>query len=325
MPRRAGVRTSRVALLAAPLVLAVLARLAVASPVEATSARASRVASASGDLAALVAAEERAMPRRGSEGYDLPTPAEAAAMADAWEALVAGDLERAATLADRHSYEVVRYSDTGTSPPTVLLLLRERPRADGSLRHAWGLYTHAPGRSSTVVVEVAHPVHDVHTPAMGVESFRRAAAGALLLAGAHRYANADGSADVAHRSDSVFEAVHRRLMRPGVRVVQPHGFDESGFDASYGEAVVSRGDRPSDLTSAVAGDLAAGGFEVCVYDGATACSRLAATTNVQGASARSVGAEFVHVEVARVVRDDGARRSSLGASLAATLAGAPPA
>jgi hypothetical protein len=311
--------TARFAALVAVLAVVQLVGLVAPDPVDAATSRGSKVKAASGDFAAVVAALEAAMPRRATEGYDVPTSSEASEMADAWAAVVAGDLTRAATLADRHAFDVVRFTDTGLPEQPVLVLLRERRRSDGTFPHAWGLYAHVPARASTVAVEVAHPVFDAHTPAMGVVSFREAGASAFLMAGAHRYANADGSADVAHRADSVFEAIHRRIVRPGVRIYQPHGFDGSNFDSSYGEAVVSRGDRPSDLTTAVADGLSADGFSVCLYDGAGRCQKLAATTNVQGASARSVGAEFVHLEVERAVRDDDSRRRLLNNSVAQAL------
>lgn len=314
-----GTRTvRRVALIAGALLLVSAIGLAFPGRVDA-AARTVAVKSASGDFAAFVRAFEAAIPRRGTEGYDIPTASERDGMASAWAAVLSGDLARAATIADRYGFDIVRFSDTGVASPRPLVLLKERARADGTFPHAWGMYALATGTPVSVVVEVTHPVFDVNTAAMGVATFRRSQ-GAFFMAGAHRYANADGSADVAHRADSVFEAIHRRTVRTGVRVYQPHGFDAADFDTSYGEAVVSRGDRPSDLTLAVASGLTTDGFSVCLYDGATRCRQLAATTNVQGSSARSVGAEFVHVEVARSVRDDAARRGALDATVGRVLA-----
>lgn len=283
------------------------------------AARAAVVKSSSGDFAAFVRAFEAAIPRRATEAYDIPTASERDGMGSAWSAVLAGDLSRAATIADRYGFDVVRYSDTGGPTPRLLTVLKERTRADGSFAHGWGMYAVAVESPLSVVVEVTHPVFDVNTAAMGVATFRRSS-GAFFMAGAHRYANADGSADVAHRADSVFETMHRRTVRAGVRIYQPHGFDAADFDSTYGEAVVSRGDRPSDLTTAVAAGLSTDGFAVCLYDGASRCRQLAATTNVQGNSARSVGADFVHVEVARSVRDDVARRGVLDAAVSRVLA-----
>lgn len=284
------------------------------------AARTVAVKSASGDFAALVRTFEASIPRRGTEAYDPPTVSERDGMASAWTSVVAGDLGRAATIADRYGFDVLRYSDTGAGEPTLLVVLKERTRADGTFPHAWGMYVHNVSRPTSVVVEVTHPVFDVNTAAMGALTFRQTG-GAFFMAGAHRYANADGSADIAHRADSVFESIHRRAVRSVTRVYQPHGFDAADFDSSYGEAVVSRGDRPTGLTAAVGSGLGAEGFAVCVYDGVDRCRQLAGTTNVQGASARSVGAEFVHVEVARSVRDDVARRGVLSGSVARALAG----
>ena len=61
----------------------------------------------------------------------------------------------------------------------------------GDVRHPRGIV-------AALLVEVTHPVHDVNTPQVGVQAFREGRAAALLVAGTHRYANRDGSSDVAH-------------------------------------------------------------------------------------------------------------------------------
>jgi hypothetical protein len=57
-----------------------------------------------------------------------------------------------------------------------------------------------------VVVEVPHPGSDRHTERLGLALFRALPRAALLIAGAHRRA-AQGAADVAHQSDSMFHAL----------------------------------------------------------------------------------------------------------------------
>lgn len=272
-----------------------------------------RPISAAGDLQAYVDVYVARNPGRDSGTYDVPSVAERAAIADAWRAMVAGDLQAAATIVGPLGYGVVRYTDSATG--RVARMLAEQNTAGGTWVHGWGLYAWSAASGAPLLVQVAHPVADVDTEDIGVVAFRRADAQALFVAGAHRYANADGSADVAHRTDTVFDAVHDASLASGLRVLQPHGFADSTLP---NDAVVSRGAAPSSLTQRVETALDSALFDACLYDG-TACSELGATTNVQGASARESGAEFVHVEVARRVRADVARRDQMATVVADSL------
>ena len=268
-------------------------------------ARRATILTESGDLAALVVDFESAFPGRASGGYDVPTSSERTSMASAWDRIEAGDLQRAASIAASLSYDVVRFTDTDTG--RVSILLRERRNANGSWPHGWGLYVRTRSATSPLVVEAPHPRADVHSERMAVTTFRKANAAALLIAGAHRDANSDGSADVAHRRDSVFEAVHRATVTSGSRVYSVHGFADASMPGV--ETVISSGAPPTTLTRRTGAALSARGFVVCLYGG-TNCAGLAGTTNVQGESARAAGAEFIHAEVNRSVRDDTVRRAA---------------
>ncbi len=256
------------------------------------------VVSTTGKLSDHVAHFVTTLPGRYSEGYDVPTSTEASAMASAYKALARGEISKAASLAKPYRYDVVRFSDTATG--RRFNILQERRLADGGYARAWGLYVRNAGSTSALTVEVTHPVFDVHSADVGVAEFLRASAADLFVSGAHRYANSDGSADPAHRADSVFEAVHRSVLAPGDRILQPHGFAD---DPLYGDLVVSAGTSTvSPLVARVASALQVSSFAVCVYDG-DHCTGLGGTTNVQGASTRRAGAHFVHMEMSRSVRD----------------------
>ncbi len=274
------------------------------------------VRTASGDLGSLVTSFVSGIPRSGTQGYDPPSESEAGAMASAFDFIQAGRLDVAALTAGPLGYSVVRFTDSVTG--RRLVLLRENRRSDGSWPHAWGLYAFSPATTSRLLVEVTHPVADARTEVVGLRAFRRANARGLFIAGAHRSSNSDGSADVAHRGDSVFEAVHRAALEPGTRILQPHGFDEHNHP-SVGDAVVSSG---ASLGGAAATSVwrrvTGAGFDACLYDG-RACSQLAGTTNSQGASARSAGAAFVHFEVARSVRDSSLDRTRISNAAADAL------
>lgn len=271
---------------------------------------------ASGDLAAAISSHVNAIPRSGSEAYDVPTYSQSKTMGKAFEAIEAGNLSRAASLVDNLEYDVVQYKDTGTGRKHTML--RERQNADGSWPHAWGTYIFSPESTSNTAIEVVHPLADLDSEKVGLETFRRANAKYLLIAGAHRKSNADESADVAHAETSVFEQIHRAAISPSTKVLQPHGFSEAKHP-HYGEVLVSPGtDRPTLLAKDISSALQGAGFDARLYDGVS-YSELSATTNVQETSTREIGASFLHVELSRSVRDDDSRRAVLTDTLATNL------
>ncbi len=270
---------------------------------------------ASGGLQTYVDEFVAGIPGKDSNGYDLPTTTEVAAFTGAVDAVLGNDLQRAADALDSLHYDVVRYTDTVTGRESVLL--RER-KVDRRYPHAWGLYVFA-RNASGLVVEVPHPVADMNTENIGVQSFRAADAAGLLVAGAHRYANPENEADMAHRTDSVFDAVHRRLLTTGGRVLQPHGFGEATREAVGHDVVVSDGTAtPPPIVIETAAALTGQGFLTCLYTG-TVCWELAATKNVQGASTREFGAHFAHVESYTAIRTDSALRDRLAHTVAGVL------
>jgi len=129
------------------------------------------------------------LPGPGSGGYDQPRRDQADALARAYAAARSGDAARAALLAAPLGYGVRRLGEGDA----LALALAPRPRADDEPGHGWGLFVHAPAAPADLVVEVVHPRADVRTALLGLLAFRATEAGDLLIAGAHRAANADGS------------------------------------------------------------------------------------------------------------------------------------
>src|SRR5215212_7097721 len=251
----------RVYIVVAALVLSLLFAIG-AQAVESYSATTVQVAS--GDLAADINSFVGAIPRSGSAGYDTPTNPEIRKMARTYNAIEAGKLSRAASIVNPLKYDVVRYKDTATN--RRLILLAERQNQDGSWPHAWGMYVFSPQATSDATVEVAHPVADWNTEDIGVETFREANAEDLFIAGAHRYANSNGSADVAHADASVFEDVHEAAIESSTKVFQPHGFSQTSHP-DCGEVVVSAGKSPpTELAQKVYDDLRSAGFNAILYD-----------------------------------------------------------
>jgi hypothetical protein len=268
---------------------------------------------ASGDLLTRVDELVRSMPGPDSNSYDPPTRDEASALARAFDAMREGDLDEAAGLAASLGFTVQPFTDTATGHR--LLIMAERRPADGSSPHGWGLFAWSPASTSHLVVEVAHPLDDIDTPPVGVQTFRLANAQALLVAGASRFAGVEGTADAAHAPGTPFDAVHRALLARGVVVFQPHGF-ESDQHPDYGDIVVSSGVFPPEpLARSVASALAHDRFTVCLYDGEH-CSALGGTTNVQGASVREAGGHFLHIEMAASVRASPRLRNEVARAVA---------
>ncbi len=175
----------------------------------------------------------------------------------------------------------------------------------------WGLYAvrEGAGAPPRLVVEVPHPRADRWTEDVGAELFVTLDADGLLVAGAHRTAGGN-AADVAHQPASVFAAVDRAVVGPGTVVLQVHGFAESRHPGSAQVVLSSAESTPGPLVEELEEALEDAGFETCVYDGEQ-CRALAGTTNVEAAHARSVGATFVHLELAEDLRRSGPARQQL--------------
>lgn len=262
------------------------------------------------------------IPRRGSEGMTMPSEPEAQRFIAGVRAITSGQPALAQRLLRPLSYSVSRITDSVTGRDSWVLA--ESRGEDGSWPHGWGLYVFAAGAADPLVVEVPHPVHDVNTPQAGVETFRRGDAQALLVAGTHRYANSDGSSDVAHEAGTMFALVHRAIVTERQTVAQFHGFDGSGSE-DLGDIVLSAGEPTPDVAvDPVTDSLTAAGFDVCQYDGEH-CADLGGTQNVQGEWCRMVNARFLHVELSREVRDDPTRRSLAATTVAEALTGHGPA
>jgi hypothetical protein len=163
------------------------------------------------------------------------------------------------------------------------------------------------------VVEVPHPASDLRTELSGLAYFRQVPSAVLLIAGAHRKADAS-KADVAHEKNSLFHVMATELVRRGLPQVQLHGYHDQ--NAPDRDIVISSGaTNAGDQVRRAADGLAAAGFAVCrAWD--EPCQGLEGTTNVQGKAAAQDGTVFLHVEMSRTVREDGQRRAAVATVLA---------
>lgn len=238
------------------------------------------------------------IPRAGSGGYTTPSPQEVEAVAAAWKKIASGDTRTAARLIEPFGYSLEARGRTA---------IIEGPG---------GLFVHRSG-AADLVIEAPHPLADWATEEVAADLFSQTSAAVLLVAGAHRSAGAGDSADVAHREDTVFHALHMAASESRV-TVQVHGFADTtapGFDV-----VLSNGGPPSALTALVNAAMQKS-FESCLWTPATtgACAALSARSNAQARHARRTNREFIHVELSRSVREaPGARREAI-ALLASAL------
>jgi hypothetical protein len=176
---------------------------------------------------------------------------------------------------------------------------------DGPAPRGWGrVYVAEDGTPAgrRWVVQVPHPVADRNTERVGVGVLRGTPGGILLLAGAHRKAGTGDAADVAHRRDTVFDAVAAALTARSLPALQVHGFaDDSapGRDVvastGRGRAAVAEGRRLADALRAARLDVCRGWARRCPLEG---------RTNVQGRLAAAHHVPFLHVELSNRVRTD---------------------
>ncbi|MEK2477980.1 hypothetical protein [Streptomyces noursei] len=246
-------------------------------------------------------------------GYQQPRRDDRRTMAEAVGLVLDGRRDAAAQRLNTIDYQLRVDVDAATHRPYAEI-------SDRSTRNpaprGWGrvyIDLSAPVRWS---VQVPHPVADRHTELLGARVLLNSPGGVLVIAGAHRRAGRDGAADVAHRRDTVFDAVCDELAARGLPGIQVHGFaDDSapGYDviASPGIGSAGRADGRA-LANALTDDA----FQVC-RAWLRSCP-LEGTENVQGRAAADRHIPFLHVEFANSVRTDN-RRLDRAASAVQTL------
>lgn len=156
----------------------------------------------------LVRQDKIAMYQRKKLLVDLPLPQELDEFALGLQQLLAystghqaSDLAEARRILGRVNYSV---SLTGSG----LLYLREMEP-----RRGWGIYVLRPDAVNRLAVEVPAPLDERGTAEAGVAMFDVLHARALAIAGSHRKANVDGTADVLRNYQTIFNIFHRELAR----------------------------------------------------------------------------------------------------------------
>ncbi len=243
-------------------------------------------------------------PRQGSQGFVEVSHEAMSDFNQLMVELLARRFKNASELATKYDYELALYQD-GDIADTEYLVLRELD----PIRRGWGLYVFrleaCQSTSKVLVIEAPHILADEGTPLIALDAFRALQGCALMIAGAHRSANQDGIADVAHNPQSVFQAIHSFLANiagPNALVLQFHGF---AMNKHQGYPPLVLGGSSPDLTSwtillaSLTQGLAERGISTGVCDGIQ-WTDLCGETNAQ-ASNLTAGI-FVHLELDDSIR-----------------------
>ncbi len=264
----------------------------------------SSLRSMTGDLTHQVDRLEEQAPRPGSSGFLIP---DAQALQDfslLTRDIISSDFMDAEKLASQYGYELIHYVDK-EDPSASYVMLREA----APIQRAWGLYVFrmdAPQGGNGLIIEAPHILADAGTPKIGLLLFRGLGAQALMIGGAHRDANPDQVADLAHNADTVFQSIHNELLTQSAAalpvVIQVHGFAASKHP-TYPMIVLSGSPDGSaslvDLLKRISGAVDPQLLTLGICDG-TQFESLCGETNVQAQSMpRGI---FIHLELNETAR-----------------------
>jgi hypothetical protein len=248
-------------------------------------------------------------------GYRQPTGTERGILSDAVGLLLDHDRQAAAERLADIDYVLRTLTDSGTGRRFAEIADTGGGRTGN---RGWGrVYVDltAPVRWS---VQIPHPVADEASEKLGVGVLRGTPGGVMVLAGAHRQAGEGNAADVAHRGDTVFDAVCAELLRRRLPGLQLHGFADSS-EPDY-DVIVSTG--KGDTARPAARDLARA-LHAHHLDPCRAWIRdcaLEGRTNQQGTAAAAAHVPFLHVEFSRSVRTSAERTARAVAAMNPTTA-----
>ncbi|MGD6742594.1 hypothetical protein ACOKM3_12205 [Streptomyces sp. BH106] len=250
---------------------------------------------------------------RPGSGYREPSRRDRETVARGVRLLLDGNRAAAQRALDDVDFTVRTVTDSATGRRYTELADRSD---DGPAPRGWGrVYLAQDGTPARHrwTVQVPHPVADRNTERLGVGVLRGAHGGVMVIAGAHRKAGEGDAADVAHRRDTVFDAVCAALAERGLPAVQVHGFADAS--APGRDAVVSTGRgtlaRPEGRLLADA--LHDKGYAVC--RAWSASCPLEGRTNVQGRKAAEEHVPFLHIEFSNRTRTDAQRTAAAAAAI----------
>ncbi len=246
-----------------------------------------------GDLVELGQQIRNSMPESGSNGFVVPVDSQMVAFQNVIAMIGQDNYASVAAMLSPYGYEWISFIDTVVAES--LIVVREL----NPIQRGWGTYIRNPRSTNDLAMEIPHPIFDTNTWKLGIRAYLRMRARWCQMAGTHRYANTDSSSDVAHRTRTVFHAVHKTIS--AFRAIQVHGFNKAANPnyASYADVIISNGttNPPAELTTLESNyesrEMTATVFSIATYNESW---RLGATSNVQGQWSNANGKKFVHIE-----------------------------
>ena len=135
-------------------------------------------------------------------------------------------LKSIAKISDTFNYRVFQYHHSHSKKRYLILCEKDHP----DKRKYWGTYVFRIGNSSPFVIQIPRPMHDLNVFQFGVSIFERMQGQALLIAGAHKNANLNGSSDIVRRQNRhntfnlVSQVIIRENMNHPLMIVQTRAF-----------------------------------------------------------------------------------------------------
>lgn len=245
-------------------------------------------------------------------GYQPPLRAQRRTVAEGVGLFLDGRRAEAGRRLAEVEFGIREFADTGTGRRYAEIADRAAEAGRG-----WGRVYVDLGAPIRWSVQVPHPVADTGSEQLGLGVLRARPGGVLVLAGAHRNAGKGDRADVAHRRDTVFDAVCDELVERRLPGLQVHGFADATEPDYDVIASTGKGDHGLAAARRTATALRREGFDVC-RAWVRRCA-LEGRSNEQGRRAAADGVPFLHMEFSRSVRDDEGRMRRAVAAMAAVL------
>ena len=269
------------------------------------------------DLKALTDSIKSKMPGRESEGYKHPTEQERLAFLAAVDLALAGDIGGADAAVDLYGYDCYTFTEAVTGDP--LVIFRER----APVNRGWGTYVYNRNAQRPVDVHINHPIFDSNTHVQGASLFRDLRGRWMLMAGTHRYANADTSSDMAHNPESLFQKLHEKVIGTGRMALSVHGFNQASHVEPIASSalVLSNGKTTLGATQGtefaidLRDRLDRASWKTGLYAYDASYDKLAASRNPQGRYSNDIHGHgrWVHVENDYTVRSDSAKWKQVNA------------
>jgi hypothetical protein len=257
------------------------------------------------DFDVFISELEITMPGACMEGYLIPKTTDEQAFRSMTIYIIGENPEAAVKLASKFKYELLLLFDQAETDAESYVLWEQQPIEKG-----WGIYFFRKRSFRNIVVEAPHPDADEYTAALALDLYRALDAKALLIAGAHRDANMDGSADLTHARESIFQTVHLALFNPAE---EPN--DETIFLQVHGYSVDRHPNLPDviigynwekdpekdALLSNIVQSIQENDIRVGVCGGQN-YRGLCGISNVQRSATE--GGIFIHIELSGTIRKD---------------------